>query len=86
MALADTMVRAGGFSASEWADALGQALRGADERGDPDTLDTYYSAVLAALEQLCEEHAGISAPDRERRRADWEAAYRRTPHGRPIEL
>ena len=86
LALADTMVRAGRFTASEWAEALGVALRQAEAVGAPDTLDTYYIAVVAALERLCEDRVGISAEDRALRRADWEAAYRRTPHGRPVEL
>lgn len=86
LALADTMVQEGCFSATEWADALGIALREAEAQGVSDTLVTYYSAVLAALERLCETHAGISSDDRARRRADWEAAYRRTPHGQPVDI
>ena len=58
----------------------------AEARGAPDTLDGYYAAVLVALERLCETRAGISGDDRAMRRAAWEAAYRRTPHGQPVEL
>ena len=52
----------------------------------PTRSDTYYTAVLVALERLCETRAGISGDDRALRRAAWEAAYRRTPHGQPVEL
>jgi nitrile hydratase accessory protein len=86
LALADTMVHAGRFTATEWAGALGAALREAEAGGAPDTLESYYSAVLIALERLCEARGGISRDDRALRRAAWEAAYRRTPHGQPVKL
>jgi hypothetical protein len=70
------MVQVGRFAAVEWAEALGAALKEAEALGAPDTLDTYYTAVLA----------GISCKDRVLRRAAWEAAYRHTPHGLPVEL
>ncbi len=86
LALADSMVQAGQFTATVWADALGAALQEAQRRGAPDTLETYYTAVVCALEVLSEEQAGISADERAERRAAWEAAYRRTPHGKPVML
>ncbi len=86
LALAETMVRAGHFSAAQWAEALGAALREAEARGAGDTLETYYGAALDALERLCEAEAGISGDHRAGRRAAWEAAYLRTPHGQPVEL
>ncbi len=86
LALADAMVKAGHFTANEWAAALGAALKEAEAGGQPDTLETYYTAVITALEKLTEKQAGISAEDRARRRAAWEVAYDRTPHGKPVEL
>lgn len=86
LALADSLVRAGRFTASDWSEALGAALREAEAAGAPDNLETYYGAVLTALERLGETEAGISAEDRAERRAAWEAAYRRTPHGQPVKL
>ena len=86
LALADGMVQAGHFAAVDWAGALGAALKEAEVRGDADTLNTYYGAVLVALERLCEARVGISGEARALRRADWEAAYRRTPHGKTVEL
>ncbi len=80
------MVQAGRFTAAEWAEALGAALRESEARGAPDTLESYYSAVLVALERLCEARGGISRDDRAVRRVAWEAAYRRTPHGQPVKL
>lgn len=86
LALADAMIRAGHVTASEWAEALGAALQRAGKAGAPDTTQTYYEAVLTALEALSGSHAGISDTARAARRAEWEAAYRRTPHGQPVRL
>lgn len=86
MALAGAMVQGGHFTASDWAEALGAELKYAEGNGAPDTLETYYTAVLTALENLSENRAGISTESRHRRRADWEVAYRRTPHGKPVTL
>lgn len=86
LALADTMVRSGRITATEWAEALGAALRESQAEGAPDTLESYYSAVVVALERLCEARGGISRGDRAERRAAWEDAYRRTPHGQPVRL
>lgn len=86
LAMADAMVKAGHFSATEWAEALGAELAAAEARGEADTLQTYYQAVLRALEALTASRAGISRTEQDQRRADWEAAYLRTPHGKPVVL
>ncbi|WP_162932953.1 nitrile hydratase accessory protein [Roseovarius sp. EL26] len=86
LALADTLVQAGHFTPTQWAAALGAALTTFERDGAPDTAQTYYNAVITALEQLTEAHTDISETERRQRRADWEAAYRRTPHGQPVTL
>ena len=87
LALADTMVRTDRFTATEWAEALGAALSESESKGAPDTLESCYSAVVVAIERLCEApHGGISRDDRAARRAAWEAAYLRTPHGQLVIL
>lgn len=83
LALADTLVRSGRVPAARWAEALGAAL--AARAADPDTLATYYAAVLDALDTVTEE-TGIAPADRATRRAEWEEAYRATPHGQPVAL
>jgi len=85
LAMADAMVQAGHITASHWATALGAALRDADANGAPDTADTYYTAALSALEGLA-ARAGIDTATQQQRKADWEAAYLRTPHGQPVKL
>lgn len=86
LALADAMVKAGHFTAAEWATALGAALAEAKAQREADTLESYYLAVIAALEKLSEERAGISTQQRAQRRAEWVDAYHRTPHGMPVTL
>lgn len=83
--MADAMIREGHFSANQWAEALGTALREAETAGEPDTETTYYTAALNALEDLSEA-SGITSRDRAARKSDWEDAYRRTPHGQPVSL
>jgi nitrile hydratase accessory protein len=86
LALADTCVRTGRFSAAQWAEALGAELFEAEAAGLPDTTDTYFGCVIAALERLAPLHLGITREDLSQRRAEWEEAYLRTPHGQPVEL
>ena len=86
LALADAMMRAGHFTATDWAETLGAELAAAEAAGRPDTLETYYLAALGALERLAADRAGITATDQAMRKADWHAAYLGTPHGAPVEL
>ena len=86
LALADSLVRAGAFTATEWAEALGVALKAADAQGLPDNTETYYTAVVEALEALSESRTGISGAERQRRRDAWKRAYLSTPHGQPVTL
>ncbi len=85
LALADTFVEAGHFTANDWAETLGAALAEAEAHGAADTEETYYKCALNALETLSQQ-AGIAAADLTERKADWEAAYLRTPHGKPVIL
>jgi nitrile hydratase accessory protein len=85
LSIADGLVRAGHVTATDWAAALGAALHLAEAAGLPDTTETYYTAALAALESLL-ARVGIPASEQAARKAAWEEAYRRTPHGRPVLL
>ena len=85
-ALAVKLSERGHFSWKEWADALAAELTAAVERGEPDDGSHYYEHWLAALERLIAAK-GLADPAAllERKEA-WAEAYRRTPHGKPIEL
>ena len=86
LAVADSLLRQGLFSATDWSNALGRELRQAEADGAEDTQETYYRCVLAALEYLVAEHSDIDRDAMRAMRGDWEAAYRSTPHGQPVRL
>ena len=85
LAMATAMIREGHFTQEDWTKALGAALAHCEEQGAPDTDDTYFRCALEALEQLA-ALAGISDDARATRKSEWEDAYRRTPHGKPVVL
>jgi len=85
-ALAVALHERGVFSSSEWAAALGEQIRRAQDAGDPDTGETYYRHWLAALERLVADKRLTDAATLRRHRDAWGRAARRTPHGTPIEL
>ncbi len=82
LALADAMVRAGHFSAPDWANALGSALAKAAADGHRDDEATYYAAALTALESLFP----LPAAELAARKSAWAEAYASTPHGHPVHL
>ena len=86
LAIADTLVQNGLFSAGTWSAALGEALRQAEANGDSDDQETYYRCVLSALEGLVARHSAIDQQAMAGKRKDWEAAYLSTPHGQPVKL
>jgi len=86
LAIADSLVQSGLFSASAWSNALGLALKQAESRDDKDTQETYYRCVLTALETLVADHSDIDQAAMAGKRKDWEAAYLATPHGQPVRL
>jgi nitrile hydratase accessory protein len=85
-ALAVSLSRQGHFSWKEWAAALAEELKASSARGEPDDGSHYYHCWLAALERLVvAERLSDKAALLECKEA-WADAYRRTPHGQPVEL
>ena len=85
-ALAVRLSERGLFTWKEWATALAGELRAAASRGDPDDGSRYYHHWLAALERLVTAK-GLADPGALLARKEaWAEAYRRTPHGKPVEL
>jgi nitrile hydratase accessory protein len=85
-ALAVKLSEQGHFSWKEWATALADELKVAASRGEPDDGSRYYEHWLAALERLVAAK-GLSDPAAMLARKEaWADAYRRTPHGKPVEL
>jgi hypothetical protein len=72
------------ISAARWAETLGAEV--AALNAEPDDRDTYYRAVLAALERMLMESGSVTRAELDEREHQWERAYLRTPHGKPVEL
>jgi nitrile hydratase accessory protein len=85
-ALAVSLSRQGHFTWPEWAAALGEELQASAARGEPADGSHYYHCWLATLERLVVAK-GLSDPAAllDCKQA-WAEAYRRTPHGKPVEL
>ena len=81
-ALAVELSAAGAFTWPQWAQALAAELA-----SDPDDDGArYYEHWVAALERFIAHRNLLDLPEMAARKTDWAAAYRNTPHGRPVEL
>ncbi len=86
MSLADLLVKSGSISQTSWAAALSTEIDTARLVGKPDDSDTYYEAVVSALERLLNLSKRVSSAELVQRQEDWRRAYLHTPHGKPVEL
>jgi nitrile hydratase accessory protein len=84
LALADLLVKSGAISSARWAETLGAEIKALN--AEPDDRENYYRALLAALERLLAENGSVTPAELEEREHQWERAYLRTPHGKPVEL
>ena len=85
-ALAVRLSAQGYFTWKEWAGALADELKSAVESGEPDDGSRYYEHWLAALEGLVAAKNLSNREEMLARKDAWADAYRRTPHGKPVEL
>jgi nitrile hydratase accessory protein len=85
-ALAVELSKQGYFTWTEWSAALADEIKAAAERGEPDDGSRYYHHWLAALERLLTAKGLTDPQTLLARKEAWAEAYRRTPHGKPIEL
>jgi nitrile hydratase accessory protein len=85
-ALAVKLSEQGHFTWKEWTVALADELKAAADRGEPDDGSRYYGHWLAALEHLVTTKGLTDAAALLERKDAWAEAYRRTPHGKPVEL
>ena len=86
LGMADLLVGAGVIGAGAWSAELGKQLRKGASAGAPDDLDTYYGAVLAALQTLLYATGATAREEVDTCEAEWRRAYLATPHGKPVEL
>lgn len=86
LGVAFSLAERGVFSPAQWSQTLGSVHRQNLEGGAPDTPQTYYEAVVQALEQLIQENGSFSGEVLEDRVSAWRRAYLNTPHGQPVKL
>ena len=85
-ALAIKLSEQGYFTWKEWATALADELRAAARRGEPDDGSLYYHHWLDTLERLVTNKGLADPATLLARKEAWAEAFRRTPHGKPVEL
>jgi nitrile hydratase accessory protein len=85
-ALAVKLSEQGHFTWKEWAAALADELKAAANRGEPDDGSHYYDHWLAALERVLNAKGLTDPATLLARKEAWAEAYRRTPHGKAVEL
>jgi nitrile hydratase accessory protein len=85
-ALAVKLSEHGHFTWKEWAATLADKLKVAAGRGEPDDGSNYYAHWLTALERLVTRKGLSDQVALLQRKEAWAEAYRRTPHGKPVEL
>ena len=73
----------GAFSWNEWTNTLVSELQ---REGDADDGSRYYEHWLAALERLVTTKSLVAPSSLLERKQAWKEAYRRTPHGQPVDL
>lgn len=76
----------GHFTAAEWSAALGKELNNVPAPDSPTGTPDYYQHWLAALESLVLAKGLTDSQSLVERKEAWANAYRRTPHGKPVEL
>ena len=85
-ALAVRLSARGHFTWTEWAAALADELKASAVRAEPDDGSHYYHCWLTALEHVAVTKRLLDPTALLARKEAWADAYRRTPHGKPVEL
>ena len=85
-AVAVSLSRQGHFSWQEWAAELAQELKMSAARGEPQDGSHYYHCWLATLERIIVTRGLSQSEELRSCKEAWADAYRKTPHGQPVEL
>jgi len=85
-AIAVLASRQGCFTWSEWTHALRRELERAADADSPAARASYFDCWLLALQSLLLGNGAIGQAELHERKHAWADAYRRTPHGAPVNL
>lgn len=86
LAIAQSLIDNGSLSGTDWANALGTALRSVQDGDGRDNVVGYYDAALMALENVVQADCDVSNTTLNEARKAWVHAYETTPHGAPVIL
>ena len=76
----------GYFSWEEWSNTLAEVISRAEAEGGPSDGSDYYFNWVSALEQILERKSLADDLSLAAVKAEWEQAYKLTPHGKPVSL
>ena len=76
----------GYFSWEEWSNTLAEVISRAEAEGGPSDGSDYYVNWVTALEQILKHKNLADALSLASLKAEWEEAYKLTPHGKPVSL
>ena len=85
-AIVITLSDKGYFTWEEWANTLAETISKARARGGPTDGSDYYLNWVTALEQILESKGLTDFLSLATGKAEWERAYKLTPHGKPVSL
>jgi nitrile hydratase accessory protein len=85
-AIAVLASRQGCFTWSEWTHALSRELRSVADANPQGAAERYFDCWLSALQSLLIGKGALGQAELHERKHAWEDAYRRTPHGMPVNL
>ena len=76
----------GYFSWEEWSNTLAEVISRAEAEGGPSDGSDYYVNWVTALEQILKCNNLTDDLSLASVKAEWEQAYKLTPHGKPVSL
>ena len=85
-AIVVTLSDSGYFTWEEWSNTLAETISRAGADGGPSDGSDYYVNWVSALEQILKHKNLANALSLASLKAEWEQAYKLTPHGKPVFL
>ena len=85
-AIVVTLSDSGYFTWEEWSNSLAETISRAGADGGPSDGSDYYVNWVTALEQILERKSLADDLSLASEKAEWEKAYKLTPHGKPVSL
>ena len=85
-AIVVTLSDSGYYTCEEWSNTLAETISRAGAEGGPSDGSDYYVNWVTALEQILERKSLADDLSLAAVKAEWEQAYKLTPHGKPVSL